>query len=107
MAIGLTAPVQGEEAVDKPVTNDPIKQLRSTQDNPNAAIMLESIFVGDKEQPAISYFIPWQGVGAPDNLHWNMQEKHDQALGAVDREILLRSIHLYGAMELEKTDRPR
>lgn len=68
-----------------------------------AAIKLESVFVGDKEQPAISYFIPWQGIGAPDKLHWNVEDKHDSALGLVDREIMLRSINIYEEMQLETT----
>ncbi|MCW8193617.1 hypothetical protein F6455_02305 [Proteobacteria bacterium 005FR1] len=66
---------------------------------------LESIFVGDKEQPAISYFIPWQGVGTPDELHWNMEEKNDRALEPVDREIMLRSMNLYEGMNLENPER--
>lgn len=70
-------------------------------DQANGPIRLESIFIGDKEQPAISYFIPWQGVGAPDKLHWNVEEKHDGALDTVDREIMLRSIRLYGELELD------
>lgn len=73
--------------------------------NDNGPIKLESIFVGDKEQPAISYFIPWQGVGTPDELHWNMEEKNDQALEPVDREIMLRSMDLYEGMDLENPGR--
>lgn len=64
-------------------------------------IRLESIFVGDKEQPAISYFIPWQGVGAPDELHWNEEKKHDEALEPVDREVMMRSMELYEQAEME------
>ncbi|MEX1033542.1 MAG: hypothetical protein WDZ30_09290 [Cellvibrionaceae bacterium] len=70
----------------------------------DAAIRLESVFVGDKEQPAISYFIPWQGIGTPDKLIWNVEEKHDKALDVVDRDIMLRSIHFYGEMKLEAPD---
>lgn len=64
-------------------------------------IRLESVFVGDKEQPAVSYFIPWQGVGTPDKLHWNMEKKHDDELKMVDREVMLRSMQLYNEMQLE------
>lgn len=64
-------------------------------------IRLESVFVGDKEQPAISYFIPWQGIGTPDKLHWNMEQKHDNELDLVDREVMLRSIQLYNDLQLE------
>lgn len=73
----------------------------------NGAIKLESIFVGDKEQPAISYFIPWQGVGSPDKLYWNVEDKHDQALNKVDRDVMLRSIQLYEGMEMEAPSSPR
>lgn len=76
-----------------------------TGKNDNGTIRLESIFVGDKEQPAISYFIPWQGVGTPDELHWNLEEKNDRALEPVDREIMLRSMKLYEGMNLENPQR--
>lgn len=69
------------------------------------AIKLESVFVGDKEQPAISYFIPWQGIGAPDKLYWNVEEKHDNALDLVDREIMLRSMNIYEEMQLESGEK--
>ena len=77
---------------------------QEAEEKPNQAIKLESVFVGDKEQPAISYFIPWQGVGTPDKLYWNVEEKHDKALDLVDRDIMLRSIHFYGEMKLESPD---
>ena len=32
-------------------------------------IKLESQFVGDKEQPAVSYFMSWQGPGSTENLY--------------------------------------
>jgi hypothetical protein len=81
------------------------KRGTDTGKNDNGPIRLESIFVGDKEQPAISYFIPWQGVGTPDELHWNLEEKNDQALEPVDREIMLRSMQLYEGMNLENSPR--
>ena len=77
------------------------KQQAAGKNEEGPAIKLESVFVGDKEQPAISYFIPWQGIGAPDKLYWNVEEKHDNALDLVDREILLRSINIYEEMQLE------
>lgn len=78
--------------------SDTAKNKASPKEGP---IRLESVFVGDKEQPAISYFIPWQGVGTPDKLHWNMEQKHDSELNMVDREVMLRSIQLYDDMKLE------
>lgn len=74
---------------------------QQTKEEVNSPIRLESIFIGDKEQPAISYFIPWQEIGAPDQLHWNVEERYDEALEAVDREIMLRSMRLYGELDLE------
>jgi hypothetical protein len=81
---------------------------QATGKNDNSTIntiKLESIFVGDKEQPAISYFVPWQGVGTPDELHWELEEQNDESLKPVDREIMLRSIQLYEGMNLENSGR--
>ena len=68
---------------------------------PNQTILLESTFIGDKEQPAISYFIPWKGNTTPDKLQWNMEPKHDQTLQVVDRDVLLNSMNIYNEMNLE------
>lgn len=76
-------------------------EKKADKNKVDSTVKLESVFVGDKEQPAISYFIPWQGIGTPDKLHWNVEDKHDKALDLVDREILLRSIYFYGEMQLE------
>ncbi|WNO10724.1 hypothetical protein [Teredinibacter sp. KSP-S5-2] len=65
-------------------------------------IKLESTFVGDKEQPGVSYFIPWKGTSAPDKLYWNIEDKNDQTLEMVDRDVMLRSINIYNEMDLEK-----
>ena len=67
----------------------------------NATIELESYIVGDKEQPAVSYFIPWQGTGTPDKLHWNIERKNDRTLDTVDRDVLTRSMNIYNEMKLE------
>lgn len=93
----LSSQVIAAEGDDKKATQ---KKVDVEKDNPT--VKLESVFVGDKEQPAISYFIPWQGIGTPDKLHWNVEEKHDKALDLVDRDIMLRSIHFYGEMQLEE-----
>ena len=68
---------------------------------PDQEILLESTFVGDKEQPSVSYFIPWKGNETPDKLRWNMEEKHDQALEIIDRDVLLNSMTIYNDMNLE------
>jgi hypothetical protein len=69
-------------------------------------VQLESTFVGDKEQPSVSYFIPWQGLGTPDNLYRNIEGNYDQSLQPVDREVLLRSMRMYDEMNLELNHEP-
>ena len=64
-------------------------------------IKLESTITGDKEQPAVSYFIPWQDVGTPDKLQWNIDKKHDNTLDLLDRDVMLRSMQVYEQMNLE------
>ncbi|MGH1487063.1 MAG: hypothetical protein ACRBCI_12690 [Cellvibrionaceae bacterium] len=64
-------------------------------------IRLESTFVGDKEQPSVSYFIPWKGTDSADDLRWQLERKNDDTLNLVDRDILLRSINIYNEMKLE------
>ncbi len=75
------------------------KELTSRAD-----IQLESTFVGDKEQPAVSYFIPWQGTSTPDKLQWNMEQKHDTTLQLIDRDVMVRSINIYEDMNMEKVN---
>lgn len=69
-------------------------------------IELESTIVGDKEQPAVSYFIPWQDVGTPDKLQWNIDRKHDDTLDLLDRDVMLRSMQVYDQMNLENPETP-
>lgn len=72
----------------------------------NEPIRLESQFVGDKEQPAVSYFVPWQGPdGGGDKLHQKVEEKYDHSLNAIDRDVMLRSMRIYNEMNLENVDR--
>ncbi len=66
-----------------------------------APIKLESNFIGDKEQPLVSYFIPWNEIGTPDKLRWNIDSKNDKTLALVDRKVLLRSSGMYDGMKLE------
>ncbi len=65
-------------------------------------IRLESTFIGDKEQPSVSYFIPWKGTDSPDDLKWQIERKNDDTLNLVDRDIMLRSMNIYNEMQLEK-----
>lgn len=65
-------------------------------------LYLESTIVGDKEQPTVSYFIPWKGVGTPDQLHWNIEQKNDGTLDLIDRNVLIRSMSIYNELGLEE-----
>ncbi|TQV76940.1 hypothetical protein FLL45_03025 [Aliikangiella marina] len=64
-------------------------------------IEIQSNIIGDKEQPLVSYFIPWQEIGTPDKLQWNIDSKFDKTLDLVDRKVLLRSSNMYEHMKLE------
>ncbi len=64
-------------------------------------IKLQSNIIGDKEQPLVSYFIPWDEIGTPDNLLWNIDSKYDKTLELVDRKNLLRSSAMYNEMKLD------
>ena len=67
----------------------------------NGSISLESTFVGDKEQPPVSYFIPWQGVGVSNRLYRSIDGRLDNTLAPVDRDVLIRSIRVYSDMNVE------
>lgn len=64
-------------------------------------IKLESHFVGDKEQPAVSYFMSWQGPGSSDKLYRNQEDKYEKTIDTVDRDVMLRSMRIYEEMNLE------
>ncbi len=85
--IGLSFNAAAEE---KPIKLDSEKPIK-----------LESNFIGDKEQPLVSYFIPWNEIGTPDKLRWNIDAKNDKTLALVDRKVLLRSSSMYQEMKLE------
>ncbi len=82
------AAVEGEKKPSKVITEDEL-------------IRLESTFIGDKEQPSVSYFIPWKGTDSPDGLKWKIERKNDDTLNLVDRDIMLRSMNIYNEMQLE------
>lgn len=70
--------------------------------NPDdATLYLESTLVGDKEQPTVSYFIPWKSTGTPDDLHWNLEQKNDKTLDLIDRDIMVRSMSIYNELNME------
>ena len=64
-------------------------------------IKLESQFVGDKEQPAVSYFMSWQGPGSTENLYRKEEDKYEKSIDTVDRDVMLRSMRIYDEMNLE------
>lgn len=75
------------------------KSNKKTKDE--STLYLESTLVGDKEQPTVSYFIPWKGIGTPDNLHWNIEQKNDKTLDLIDRDVMVRSISIYNELDME------
>jgi len=94
----VVMPVFGDEEPTKSAGTD------MSDEQPNAYYKLESTFVGDKETPAVSYFIPWKGTSTPDKLQWNLDVKYDQTLDIVDREVVLRSMNIYDEMKLESPE---
>ncbi len=72
------------------------------KDEEPTRILLESSFIGDKEQPSVSYFIPWDGIGTPDKLQWQISDKIDRTLDLVDRNVMRRSTAIYQELNLEQ-----
>ena len=65
-------------------------------------VELEAFIVGDKEQPAVSFFVPWEDKSdSLDKLRWLDDNNTDKSLSTVDRAVLMRSITVYDAMNLE------
>ena len=65
-------------------------------------IDLESTFVGDKEQPSVSYITPWQPPEGPSRLYRPIRSISANALDPVDREVLARSVQFYDELSLEQ-----
>ena len=65
-------------------------------------IDLESTFVGDKEQPSVSYITPWKPPEGPSELYRPIQSLSD-VLDPVDRDVLARSIQYYDELSLEQS----
>ena len=74
---------------------------RRVEKDTGQTIKLQSTITADKEQPAVSYFVPWKGTESPDNLNWNIENKYDDTLDIVDRDVLLRSMTIYDELEME------
>lgn len=62
---------------------------------------LESTFVGDKEQPAVSYFIPWEPPKGPDDLCRPIKSISGNVLEPVDRDVLANKMKFYDELALE------
>ena len=48
----------------------------STMADDEEPIRLESKIVGDKEQPSVSYFVPWQDASGVDRLYQNVEDRY-------------------------------
>jgi hypothetical protein len=66
-------------------------------------IDLESTFIGDKEQPSVSYITPWKPPEGPSKLYRPIKSISGNVLDPVDREVLARSIQYYNELSLEDT----
>ena len=66
-------------------------------------IDLESTFVGDREQPSVSYFIPWKPPEGPDKLYRPIKSISSNVLDPVDRDVLARNIRFYNELSLEES----
>jgi hypothetical protein len=76
--------------------------LASFNSSAEEPIKLESYFVGDKEQPAVSYFIPWKGPSSSaDELEQKQEDKYEKSIDTVDRDVMLRSMRIYNELNLE------
>ena len=64
-------------------------------------IDLEITFVGDREQPSVSYITPWKPPEGPDKLYRPIRSLSGNALDPVDRDVLARSVQFYDELSLE------
>lgn len=78
--------------------------LAFAEAKPADVIELESNVIGDKEQPAMSYSLPWQGPEGPEKLYRDIDSFNDFLLQPVDRDQMLRSIRFYNEMQLENSN---
>ncbi|WP_166263269.1 hypothetical protein [Marinobacter caseinilyticus] len=64
-------------------------------------IDLESTFVGDKEQPSVSYFIPWKPPEGPERLYRSITSVSGRVFEVVDRDVHARTMRFYDELSLE------
>ena len=67
-------------------------------------IDLESTFVGDREQPSVSYITPWKPPEGPDKLYRPIRSIAVNVLDPVDREVLARNVQYYSELSLEEVE---
>ncbi|MGD2137115.1 MAG: hypothetical protein PVJ66_06030 [Gammaproteobacteria bacterium] len=67
------------------------------------SIDLESTFVGDREQPSVSYITPWKPPEGPSRLYRPIKSISGNALDPVDRDVLARNIRYYNELSLEQS----
>ena len=67
-------------------------------------IDLESTFIGDREQPAVSYITPWKPPEGPEKLYRPIRSIAVNVLDPVDRDVLGRHIQYYGELSLEQME---
>jgi hypothetical protein len=75
--------------------------LASTYAVAQERIDLESTFVGDREQPSVSYITPWKPPEGPSKLYRPIKSISGNALDPVDMEVLARSNQFYNELSLE------
>ena len=69
-------------------------------------IDLESTFVGDKEQPSVSYFIPWKPPEGPEKLYRSITSVSGKVFEVVDRDVHSRTMQFYDELSLEQPTGP-
>ncbi|SDW06853.1 hypothetical protein [Marinobacter mobilis] len=65
-------------------------------------IDLESTFVGDREQPSVSYFIPWKPPEGPGKLYRSITSVSGKVFDVVDRDVHARTMQFYDELSLEE-----
>lgn len=71
-------------------------------DKKDETVQLQSTFVGDKEQPSVSYIMPWKPPEGPEKLYRPIDAISGDVLDPLDRDQLLRGVHYYEQMALEQ-----
>ncbi|WP_020410950.1 hypothetical protein [Hahella ganghwensis] len=74
------------------------------QSSANDDVNLESTFVGDREQPSVSYFIPWKPPEGPEKLYRSITSVSGKVFEVVDRDIHSRTMQFYDELNLEQED---